>query len=544
VHSTAASEIGDAGPSFEGDNSLVIAHKLPTAATLNGTVECRDADRGRLSFSLIGTEKGVLHRVWSAAIDEADQATLTFSVQVPSHGEWVGGVFTLRGRNVDRARLQVQRLLLTFEREPPQTPNIVLLTLDTFRADCLSAMSDKAPHTPALDSLAHAGLLFEDAVATSQCTNPSHVSILTGLYCFAHRVYTNHQGLASEAVTLAEILKSHGYRTFGAVSASHLNPQTSNLGQGFDVFVESRWASPGGEPAGVRTASVLRRFQLGYDNPDPIFAWVHYFDPHTPYSPPDEYTTRYPFGQVYDSVRYVNGMGGVAYDTTTGLVLDPQGEANRYRGEVAYLDTQIEVLLEGLRSLGLLEKAVVIVVGDHGEGLGEHGVYFQHAGLFEPVTHVPMILCGEGIPRGVRVATRVSTVDLFPTILNLVGIEEAPQTYGVDLIPLVTGTESVPRDLVFSEAVSNKICAGWNDDLKTIWVPEPREKDWTMPQRTLCFALDVDPEELTNIAQQAQEQVVHVKSAWERMVAAPLASFDPFQGHRDDERLRALGYME
>ena len=527
-----------------GTEALMFAHRLPRGAMIDGVVECENSDKGRLTFMLIGADKGVLHRAWSTATGKSETATMTFSTQVPNQGTWVGGVFALRGRNVDEAALRVVRLSLTFEKQAEVRPNIILLTLDTFRADCLSAMSERAPRTTVLDSLARAGVLFEDAVATSQCTNPSHVSILTGLYCFAHNVYTNHQGVSSEVVTLAEILKSHGYRTLGAVSARHLNPETSNLDQGIDWFIESRWKYPGGEPAGVRTAEVLRHFQQHYDETEPFFAWVHYFDPHTPYNPPSNYRERYPDDRTYDRVRYSNGMGRVAYDRRTGFVLDPQGEVNRYRGEVAYLDNQIGVLLNGLRHLGLLEKVVVVVVGDHGEGLGEHGVYFQHAGLFEPVIRVPLLLCGQGIPPGVRVHTRVSTLDIFPTVLALAGVATVPETYGINLVPRMNGEETEERSLVYSEAVSGKICAAWRDDLKYIWVPDGIPNDWTMPRRMLCFDLNVDPLERTNILESTATDIAHVKAVWSTMVGSPLVSFEAFQGHHDEERLRALGYLE
>jgi hypothetical protein len=112
------------------------------------------------------------------------------------------------------------------------------------------------------------------------------------------------------------------------------------------------------------------------------------------------------------------------------------------------------------------------------------------------------------------------------------------------MLPLMDGQETDTRSAVFSEAVAKKIRAAWRGDQKTIWVPEHTPKDWTMPQRTLCFALDADPGERKNIAQGSRDDVAYVKSLWERLTAAPLASLEPFRGHRDDERLRSLGYLE
>ncbi|MBN1424987.1 sulfatase [Candidatus Fermentibacteria bacterium] len=529
-------------PACRGDEAIVFSWGLRGGATIHGTLAGRGLTNAKVMVRLIGRGEDEFWPLWVWR-PEAEESRATFTASVPQGGRWVGGVITISCQNPADASIEVARLSIEEVRPPQPRPNLILVTLDTFRADHLSCMNHESAPTPTLDSLASAGALFEQAVSTSQCTGPSHASMLTGLYCFAHGVYRNEDGLSPDATTLAEVLSSEGYRTVGAVSIAHLNPATSNLGQGFDVFLESQWPRLGGEPADVRTAEVLRTLQCASADDSPLFMWLHYFDPHTPYTPPDEYTHGCP-RKVMPDVRYLRGMGSVAYDPARGLVNDPAGEVERYCGEILFLDHHLGELFAGLRVLGILEHAVVIVMADHGEGLGEHGIYFEHAGMFQEVLHVPLIISGAGVAAGGRVSVRASGVDVFPTMLARARSKSMPQNYGRDVLPLTTGTRRSHHAVIFAESVNRAICAAWKGDGKLVWIPDDKPQDWSVPERIMWFDIAQDPSEVNNLIAAHSNQAQRLKDEFDKAAARPVVSLRAHQGSADTDRLRALGYVE
>jgi arylsulfatase A-like enzyme len=534
-------EPGDAtgAPAFHPGERLLFELALPPGSRLEGEVSFRLPAGTRIALSLVGEKALAWVGEWATPAETGRQA---FTVVTPDSATFRGGVFSVAGGGETCGTVRVERLSVK-SHAMPKRPSVIVLTLDTFRADHLSCISPDAPPTPTLDSLAREGAQFTRAVSTSQATTPSHISIMTGLYCFAHGVYQNSRGVSNQAVTMAELLKSNGYRTMAAVSVAHLNPEVSNLGQGFESFLPSRWPGPEGEPADVRTTEVIRALLRSPMDRRPLFLWIHYFDPHTPYTPPRSLPA--PSREAGTGmVLYAQGMGLVRHDTTTGLVLDPYGEISRYRGETAFLDREIGRLLRRLDAMGFMDRAVIAVVGDHGEGLGEHGVFFEHAGMYEPILNVPMIFCGRGVPTGTRVDARVSTVSVLPTLLALADVDDAPPSYGRDLLRLASGTQNAGDDLIFSEAVTRRICAAWEGSRKLIWVPGSKETDWTMPERVLFFDLASDPEESRNLLEGNEEAAKRLRDLWGEQVRDPLVRLDAWEGSPDATRLKALGYVE
>lgn len=315
-------------------------------------------------------------------------------------------------------------------------PNILLVGIDTLRADRLGPWGRRPSLTPSIDRLAEESDVWTEAYSTFNATNPSFVSIMTGLYGKNHGVYDLHTRLPATFTTLAARLAGAGYQTMAIIGARHLGDHNSGLGQGF---------------AEVTRADEHYAAELGVDQtldwvaahctrPRPFFVWLHLFDPHTPHTPPEPYA---------DGLRPAGPMGmgpvraWVPFRAPGPRAFDEPvlgGNRDLYDGEVAYVDRQVGRLLDGLASRGLLDTTLVALVADHGENLGEHGLLYRHVGLFDTTTHVPLLVRWPGPPRrGHRYDGMVQTIDLFPTLLAAARLPVPPQD-GIDLRTLSAGS--------------------------------------------------------------------------------------------------------
>jgi arylsulfatase A-like enzyme/tetratricopeptide (TPR) repeat protein len=395
--------------------------------------------------------------------------------------------------------------------------NVLIITSDTTRADHIGCYGNRSVETPVIDGLARDGVLFSEAVTPSPNTMPAHSSLLTGLYPFRHGVRANGTfRLDPKVSTLAEQLKKQGYRT-GAVISAFVLDSRFGLDQGFDLYHDDltkgmqysphmfreRAAELTNEPA----AEWLQ--QIG---DEPFFLWVHYFDPHSVYMPPEPFRTRY------------------AYDL--------------YDGEIAYVDSQIGALLDQLDALGVRDRTLIVYTSDHGEGLGEHGEFSHSLLIYDATMHVPLIIhAPKALPRGKVIGQQCCLVDVVPTVLSLLG-EPVPQDLdGVNLCA-PPATENRP---VLIETIATMTLHGWaplvgvrRTDYKYILAPTPEIYDLRSDQR-----------ELANIHDDSPDVV--------RTLSAALAQWlgqDPFLAARkaldlenlqtDEESLRhlaALGYV-
>lgn len=310
--------------------------------------------------------------------------------------------------------------------------NVVLITIDTLRADHLGAWGHPADTSPNLDRLASRGVRFAKAISPSSWTLPAHASILTGLHPIEHGVQSPTMALPPSAPTLATILDAKGYDTFGAVSHTYLGSRWG-FDRGFDRFDETAAnASVHSPVAESVVSSALQWFEGRADKSTPFFAWLHIFDPHWDYSPSP------PFDQRFDP-NYSGSMSG-AYSSLRPFIraLRPPGSADPplsardlqhlealYDGEIAYADHQLGRLFHRLESLKALDNTIVVVASDHGEEFMEHGSLEGHQWtLFEEVVHVPFLLrLPSDKAAGKTVTQPVSTVHITPTVLELLGIE-------------------------------------------------------------------------------------------------------------------------
>ncbi|TAJ04860.1 MAG: hypothetical protein EPO68_16860, partial [Planctomycetota bacterium] len=336
---------------------------------------------------------------------------------------------------------------------------LVLVTLDTTRADHIGE------RTPYLTELARRGIAFEQAFAPSNATQPSHATILTGMWVGDHGVTSNLCVLADANATLAERLRARGYFTAAAVSQPFLGPG-SGFGQGFDVFLQSAPQAPFDGSSTVFRMRQLFELWEKDQGERPFFLWLHLFDPHTPYGPPSDYASAY--AERWKSPR----PDALAPATLPELdVLPPEmrfleGVKNAelprwsYAVEVAHADALVENLASNLAERGWLGRTAWVIAADHGESLGERDSWFNHAGLFPEVTHVPLIVNLPGGPEGERVAAPVSTVDIAPTLCTWLGLD-ATGMRGIDLLALANGDEPPPRRLLME--ASDGEMAGWLD---------------------------------------------------------------------------------
>lgn len=362
--------------------------------------------------------------------------------------------------------------------------NIILITLDTVRKDYLNIYGNNWIQTPNINTIAKNGVLFENAYSSSSTTSPSHVSIFTSLNPYIHGVIGNDYHLANKVPTLTNILSENGYKTGAAVSVHHLNPQICGLGQSFDYYkhpkdTESsdRWQLIN---SGYSTVSSGIDF-LDQNHNDPFFLWVHMYDAHMPYVPVSEYDRKY-----YSDNPYANtftSMANAFYDQQFNInnepwmigIRDINYFKRQYGAEITYLDDQIKRIMDSLKRLHLEDNTMVIITADHGECLGEHSMYFNHWGLYEEETNVPLIISlPKSIPKNTRIDDYVSIIDIAPTVLDVIGIENdysAEQVFdGLSLKPTWDNDESLERNHIKTNSLYYIQTAYIGERYKINWV--------------------------------------------------------------------------
>jgi len=423
--------------------------------------------------------------------------------------------------------------------DPENRPNVLLITIDTTRADYLGCYGSPDVKTPNIDRLAASGVQFMKNIAPSGTTNPSHTSILTGLYPARHGVYDNETKLDKKAVMLSEIFQQEGYSTLAAVSVRHLNNRHCRLGQGFDVFLPC-------EPFELKARDRNRPlFQILRWKPiEPFFLWVHYFDPHGTYDPPEPYDKKYPAEDFFEPVPHSNRMN--VWNKNLGGPVDPDKYIALYKGEISYLDEQIGKLLKLLKELDVEKNTLVILVADHGESMTEKEIYFCHAGMYNPVYHVPLIMRLPGkIPKGHKVQALTSSVDIFPTALELVGIQRSTEDLdGKSLIPTFADPNCSTHPYIFCEAVGGIIRGVHEGEYKYI---KPYPWDWAVTEDHLFRPFEDYKEErdLKQVEPQRAERMKKLLDTWVEVASEGRLESQHLDDIDDEtvEALRALGYM-
>ncbi len=370
--------------------------------------------------------------------------------------------------------------------------NIVLVTADTLRADKLGCYGNTRIRTPNIDRMAEEGVLFENATTVVPLTLPVHSSIFTGTYPMYHGVRDNGgYYLDSKHATLAESLKEKGYATGGFVAAFVLDSKWG-LSQGFDRYFDdfdfSKYETVSLDSVQRRGDEVLAEALGWMDSAreGPFFSWIHLYDAHTPYEPPEPYLSQY-----------------------------GQGPFQRYDGEVAYVDSLIGELTSWLETKGLAETTIVAFMRDHGESLGQHQETSHAFFIYDATTHVPFILkFPSGKSSRQRVAAQVSVIDLMPTLLDLVGVQIPGAVQGQSLLELATGQVDDLNLLAYSESYYPRNHYGWSElkslrDGKFHYIAAPRPE---------LFDLAKDPLQQNNLAPKRARTVSQYQAKLEEMM--------------------------
>lgn len=441
-------------------------------------------------------------------------------------------------------------------RVSPPRINLVIILVDTLRADHLGCYGYERPTSPNIDRLASGGTLFENAVSQSSWTLPSAASLLTGLYPMRHQAVWRKAQLPLARITLAEVLSAEGYAT-GAVVSHSLVSSDHDLDQGFDFFDETHISGHAGISSPGVTDVAVR--WLRENRGQPFFLFLHYFDPHYAYLEHEGYE----FGQRYEG--WVDPKAPFRTIQTQRGRLD-QGDIeflrDRYDGEIAFTDHHIGIVLGELDRLGLTERTVVVLVGDHGEEFLDHGWLGHTTHLYEEIVRVPLIVHHPGM-NGLpdRVAEPVELIDVLPTVLAMSGVDSVPAGIdGRNLLAMLEGR--APADTTaFSEVCLRSLHANASDasgrtslDLKCLrcgrWklIHDAARQSWEL------YDLPVDPAEEEDLASTAprslmdglRNQLVERAAALERLARVENAVCDSIVGvdPEREERLRALGYVQ
>jgi len=456
----------------------------------------------------------------------------------------------------------------------PSSPPILLLTVDTLRADHLSTYGYPRETSPAIDRIAREGTRFDFAITQWPKTGPSFASIMTSTYPKDNNI-VRRVGikLSCSFRLLAEKLHRLGYDTRGVVSNGALGREFA-FDQGFDDYVET-WKDARGAAAinvatrAERVTDLALASADARDRSKPLFLWVHYLDPHFPYDPPQEYRDRFQGdGLVATGATVpIDRTSSRRFDDAIGnsQVLDGRSDLDfyvaRYDAEIAYTDHEIGRLIEGLQQRGLYQRMLVVFTSDHGEALGEHGYYFGHGMYpFQDGLHVPLIVrLPHVVPRGVDKAP-VPLLDVSPTILQAAG-ESLPNgrwQQGRSLLHRLWSRSPEKGRLVYSES-GVAIRRHWMKSVtdgryKLVWVPSVQAQRRVLKKLSdfALFDLNADPGEVRDIATDHQRIVYEFQSRLRTWFLAPkfLVDLDPADCSPGSqtapatlEQLKALGYL-
>jgi arylsulfatase A-like enzyme/Flp pilus assembly protein TadD len=392
--------------------------------------------------------------------------------------------------------------------------NVLLVTLDTTRPDRLGCYGYADGGTPAIDEFARQGVRFENAKTHVPITLPAHASLFTGTIPVTHGAHNHFDVLADEGnETIAEILAAHGYATAGFVAAFVLD-HGLGISQGFDHYGDNLGReSEVGPPRLERRAGDVVDEALAWlaEHPDErFFAFVHLYDPHLPYSPPAPYDRRY--------------------------------EGRPYDGEIAYMDSQFGRLTAFLDDSGLARNTLVVVVGDHGESLGEHGIEGHASFIYETVTRVPLMMrCPGLLPSRRSVPEQVRLVDVLPTVLDVLGLEPPAALDGTSLLPYVEVRGTTPDLPAYIESYNLNSTFGWSP---LLGVEDGRWKYIRTPEREL-YDLRRDPSERDNVCASHPDVASELDQLLESLLGAEELGAREVSvvDEATREKLASLGYI-
>jgi len=395
------------------------------------------------------------------------------------------------------------------DKVPEERLNVLLITIDTLRADRLSCYNSEHVKTPNIDFLAAKSTLFTRAFAHTPMTLPSHANILLGTTPVHHGVHDNMNfRVKDEYLTLAEHLKKEGYSTGAFVGAFPLD-SIFGLSQGFDIYDDDLGLASGGKRVLERPAEIVIEKALQYlgQASSPWFLWIHCFDPHDPYKPPEPFKTEY--------------------------------KTSPYDGEVAYVDFALKKLIDHLESRELFDKTVIVLTGDHGESLGEHGEKTHGFLTYNPAIWIPLFIYVPGTkPRIIN--QNVSHIDLFPTICDALKIAKPSFLQGDSLIPFQENNKLGKRTIYF-ESLSPYYNMGWAPirgviQGKSKFVDSPLPEVYDL-EKDFNEKRDLSQEKSLDVFQKQLIQILQSQESGEKGKAKQVIDRDAL------DKLKSLGYI-
>ena len=396
--------------------------------------------------------------------------------------------------------------------------NVLLITIDTLRADHLGVYGYGRPTSPRIDGLAGQGVVFEHAYTYWPKTRGSMAIMLTGRRPSQNGYGKSHPVLLDFNATLASVLKEAGYVTAAAVDNPNV-ASANGYAKGFDTYRET-WEEPALPTEMDRARAITDtalRFLKDARRDRPFFLWLHYVNPHAPYAPPAPYDTAFldeasRGGRRLPTVPAFHGgiprQWAVKGQDRLGYYVA------QYDGEIAAVDQEVGRVIDGLRDAGLAARTVVALTSDHGESLGEHDYYFDHGeDVFEPSLAIPLIVGGPGLAAGRRVSGFASTLDVLPTLLDAVKVSYPPDLAGGSLLPLARG-ETQGVDRLFAQNDRN-LSATWDRRFKLVATPVGDGRRLALYDRTAdaAEARDVSRSRPDDLRVQTRELEQHQERA-------------------------------
>lgn len=410
--------------------------------------------------------------------------------------------------------------------------NIVVIAIDTLRADHLSCYGYKRKTSPFLDSYAQNGVLFENFYAPGIPTQPSFTTFYTGQHPLIHRI-VGHGGkveLDEKTPAFTEELQKAGYIT---AAVDNLWRMKHWFIRGYEFYIDPSVHAKYMQMVDCDTQNSRVIPWIKEHKKDKFFLFVHYWDPHTPYTPPDKYLhlfyegdpcdpSNHSLDDFYENCPYISWIERTFKLVTSSnkKVTDASFIEALYDGEIRYVDDGIKRVIEVIEEEGLAKDTLVIIFSDHGESLTEHGIYFDHHGLYENVIHVPLIMVGGSVPSGKRVNQLVQHIDLAPTILEYAKVKVPESMEGKSLWPLIRGEKTEYYDKLITEE-STRMCK-WSISKEGYKLILAREEDiYGFPPREL-YNLRKDPEERFNLAEEKKDISDQLEQELEDWIAQAL----------------------
>lgn len=411
------------------------------------------------------------------------------------------------------------KLSTGFKKNRLKDLNVIFISLDTLRADFVSAYGDRMAQTPNMDRVAREGVLFETCISQTPLTLPAHTTMLSGTYPLYHQVRDNGGFLVPQSLEfVSEILKEKGFSTSAFIASYVLNSKWG-INQGFDHYSDDfdlskyeRFSLGSVQKRADEVLADARKWLIDHKN-EKFFTWIHLYDPHTPYDPPSPFKEKYP--------------------------------KRPYRGEVEYMDHQLGLFFDFLKKEGLYSNSLIILAGDHGEALGQHGERTHGFFIYEPTARVPFIIRAPfGFPVS-RVTAVVELVDIAPTILDALGFP-IPESYqGQSLVALMFGSPKRQREAAYAETYYPRLHFGWSE-LKALYY----DNNWKyiLAPKEELYDLQADEKESENMALKKSYQARQAKQRIQRFIRiysqGAKTPGDVKHLDKDDmQKLAALGYL-